>query len=390
MRGRRSSAALLIAAGLLAPACAPDHSDSLADGLTEYRVRLDVVASGIEQPTDLAWRTGDPRLYVASKTGVVVPVTDGEVGTPVLDLTGEVSSGNEQGLLGLVFHPSQPYAYVDYTAVDGTTIVAEYPVGGDGRFDVAAARTVLTVPQPYEWHNGGDLAFGPDGRLYISLGDGGAANDPNRRALDTGELLGKILRIDPRPASDGGSYAIPDDNPFVGVEGARGEIWAYGLRNPWRFNFDPANGDLWIGDVGQDVWEEVDVARAADGGGRGVNFGWSAFEGTHRFHDDQPADGVTMPVYEYEHGDVGCSVAGGTVYRGDAVPLMAGWYVFGDWCAGRVYALPATTEPGDVIPAGGVVTLARPGPVSAVVAGPDGELLVLGFADGTVMRIVPA
>ena len=174
------------------------------------------------------------------------------------------------------------------------------------------------------------------------------------------------------------------------MEGARGEIWAYGLRNPWRFNFDPANGDLWIGDVGQDVWEEVDVARAADGGGRGVNFGWSAFEGTHRFHDDQPADGVTMPVYEYEHGDVGCSVAGGTVYRGDAVPLMAGWYVFGDWCAGRVYALPATTEPGDVIPAGGVVTLARPGPVSAVVAGPDGELLVLGFADGTVMRIVPA
>ena len=181
------------------------------------------------------------------------------------------------------------------------------------------------------------------------------------------------------------TYTVPSDNPFVGVSGARPEIWSVGVRNPWRFNFDSASGDLWIGDVGQGQWEEIDLARAVDGGGRGINFGWSAWEGTHRFNDDQPDGGATMPIFEYEHGEAGCSVSGGDVYRGTALPSLVGWYLFSDYCSGIITALQATD--------GELTGHLERGPlaaVSAINAGPDGELYVLSLGDGVVYRVAPA
>ena len=197
---------------------------------------------------------------------------------------------------------------------------------------------MLTIDQPYGNHNGGNVTIGPDGMLYIGMGDGGSGGDPERRALNVTSMLGKILRIDPTPSA-GAPYTVPPDNPFVGVDGARPEIWSVGVRNPWRMSFDPATGDLWFGDVGQGAIEEIDVAWAADGAGRGINFGWSAFEGSSRFNEDQPPDGATPPIYEYEHGEAGCSVSGGAVYRGAAIPALVGWFVYGDYCSGNLYAL---------------------------------------------------
>lgn len=335
-------------------------------------------------PVDLAWRAGDSALYVVQQGGTIVPVRDGVVGAPVLDISSAITSGGEQGLLGLAFHPTEPLAYVNYTNEDGDTVIAEYTIGGDGVFQPASARELLTIDQPYANHNGGNVEFGPDGYLYIGMGDGGSANDPERRALNVSVLLGKILRIDPAPDGDQ-PYTIPPDNPFVGVDGARAEIWSVGVRNPWRFTFDSATGDLWIGDVGQDEWEEVDVARAVDGGGRGLNFGWSAFEGTHRFNDDQAADGVTMPIFEYAHGNAGCSVSGGAVYHGSEVPSLAGWYVFSDYCSGIVTALQQTN--GELT---GQVELGTVSGVSAICSGPDGQLYVLSLNDSAIYRIVAA
>jgi glucose/arabinose dehydrogenase len=245
----------------------------------------------------------------------------------------------------------------------------------------SSGRTVLTIAQPYPNHNGGNVAFGPDGRLYIGMGDGGAAYDPQRRALNTAALLGKILRIDPILHGDR-PYTVPVDNPFRSTVGAAPEVWSIGVRNPWRFGFDPANGDLWIADVGQNQWEEVDVARAVDGAGRGTNFGWSAFEGTHRANTDQPTAGAQPPVYEYPHGDDGCSITGGAVYRGTSVPSLAGWYVFSDYCSGHVRAIPAAVGAAVV-----VVPLGTVAATSAVRNGPDGEVYVVSLAQGSVFRI---
>ena len=336
-------------------------------------------------PVDVAWRADDSTLYVVQQNGLVVPIVDGAAGEPVLDVTGIVAFGGEQGLLGLAFHPTEPLAYVNYTrAGDGATVIDEYAVGADGVFDAASRRELLTIDQPYANHNGGDLTFGPDGYLYIGTGDGGAGGDPERRALNVSQLLGKMLRIDVTASGDL-PYTIPADNPFVGIEGARAEIWSVGVRNPWRFNFDPATGDLWIGEVGQGEWEEIDLVRAVDGGGRGVNFGWSAWEGTHPFNDDQSPDGATPPIFEYPHGDDGCSVSGGTVYRGTAVPSLLGWYLFSDYCSGIISALQATD---------GVLTgqlqLGTLSAISAIGDGPDGELYVLSVGDGVVYRIDPA
>ena len=349
--------------------------------LSADSIAYTVVVDGLTKPVDLAWRSNDATTFIVQQNGYIVPIDDGVAGTPVLDLAGEVSTGNEQGLLGLAFHPSEPLAYVNLTRIDGDTVIVEYAVGDDGVFDPASAREVLVVAQPYGNHNGGDLAFGPDGYLYIGLGDGGAADDPERRALNVSELLGKMLRIDPVTTGDQ-PYTVPTDNPFVGVAGARPEIWSVGLRNPWRFNFDTATGDLWIADVGQNQWEEINLVTQAQGGGRGINFGWSAFEATHRFNEDQSPDGATAPIYEYQHGDAGCSVSGGTVYRGSNVPALTGWYVFSDYCSGLITALQATD---------GVLTgetaLGQLSNVSAICAGPDEELYVLSLGDGTVLRI---
>ena len=350
---------------------------------TPPTVKLAPVAT-IASAVDIAVRADDPTAFVVQQSGQIVPLRDGAVGAPVLDIADRVSYEGERGLLGLAFSTDGATAYVDYTDRDGNTVVAEYPVGSDGVF--GQERVVYTVRQPYPNHNGGDLAIGPDGMLYIGMGDGGAANDPDRVALNLDSPLGKLLRIDPTP-SEGASFSVPADNPFVGHQGALPEIWSYGLRNPWRFAFDRPTGDLWIADVGQGAWEEINRSAAVDGrdAGKGVNYGWSAFEGTHPFNADQPTEGVTPPVYEYEHGDRGCSISGGVVAHDPTLPGLDGWYVYSDFCSGQVRAIRVADD--------GTVTgdelLATSANVAAVVSGPAGEVYVLSLADG-VLRVVPA
>ena len=358
------------------------ESTTTTSPLTEGSVVLTPVRDGFERPVDVAWRPGDDAPYVVEQAGLISVQRDG-TRIDVLDLTDQTSGDDEQGLLGLAFHPEEAFAYVNYTDLDGNTVIAEYPVGDDGSFAIGGMRVVLTIEQPYANHNGGCIRFGPDGYLYIGMGDGGSGGDPRRNALNVSTLLGKLLRIDPRPSGDA-AYGIPEDNPFIGVGGARPEIWSIGLRNPWRFSFDSVTGDLWIGDVGQGDWEEIDVAAAADGAGRGVNFGWSAYEGSRRYNEDQSGDGVTMPVFEYDHDGSRCSVSGGVVAHGSGIAPLEGWYLFGDWCSGALSALRfggAGLE---------VVTLLEMGPISSINAGPDGAIYVIDHGAGAVLRLDPA
>lgn len=295
-----------------------------------------LVASGLSQPVALVAPPGDTaRCFVAEKTGTVRIVKGGQLlARPFLDIRDRVSAGSEQGLLDLAFHPqyaSNGRFYVDYTDRSGDTHVVEFTVSANPDSASAAEREILAVSQPYSNHNGGQLAFGPDGYLYVALGDGGSGGDPQGNGQNLGTLLGKILRID---VSSGAPYAIPADNPFVGRAGARGEIWSYGLRNPWRFSFDPETGDMMIGDVGQDLWEEIDHEPAGRGG---RNYGWNRMEGTHCYPPGSSCDptGLTLPVTEYGHSE-GCSVTGGYVYRGAALPELSGTYFYGDYCTGLI------------------------------------------------------
>jgi glucose/arabinose dehydrogenase len=310
------------------PAASPSRAPGLADASIELR-RVAV----LEQPVAMAVRPGDPALYVAEKVGRVVALDEGGEARPVLDLRGRVSLGSEQGLLGLAFSPEGDFLYVDLTDLQGDTRVLEFAVTDTG-VNPGSERQILFVDQPFSNHNGGQLAFGPDGYLYIALGDGGSAGDPDDNAESLGTLLGKVLRIQPRGSGEG-RYQIPPDNPFVGRANARPEIWAYGLRNPWRFSFDRESGDLWIGDVGQGTWEEVDVEPVGSGGG--VDYGWDRLEGTHPY-EGGPVDDAVPPVYEYPHDGGVCAVTGGYVYRGEEIPALRGAYVFGDFCRGRLEA----------------------------------------------------
>ena len=295
--------------------------------------------SGLSQPVALVAAPGDTgRIFIVEKTGTIRIVKGSQLlSRPFLDIGDRVSAGSEQGLLDLAFHPQ--YAangrfYVDYTDRSGETHVVEFTVSSNPDSASATEREILAVTQPYSNHNGGQLAFGPDGDLYIGLGDGGSGGDPQGNGQNLGTLLGKILRID---VSSGSPYAIPADNPFVARAGARGEIWSYGLRNPWRFSFDPETGDLMIGDVGQDLWEEIDHEPAGRGG---RNYGWNRMEATHCYPPGSPCDptGLTLPVAEYAHSE-GCSVTGGYVYRGSALPELSGTYYYGDYCTGMIRSL---------------------------------------------------
>jgi glucose/arabinose dehydrogenase len=241
-----------------------------------------------------------------------------------------VSLGSEQGLLGLAFSPDGGFLYVNYTDTAGDTRIFEYEMG-DRKAQAGSAREVLSVNQPFSNHNGGNLLFGPDGYLYIGLGDGGSGGDPQGNGQSLSTRLGKMLRIDPRP-SDGGQFGVPRDNPFRGREGAEPLIWAYGLRNPWRYSFDRETGDLWIGDVGQNSLEEIDFQPADSKGGE--NYGWNSLEGTQPYAGGAPED-VVLPVDEYPTSE-GCAVTGGYVYRGLAIPNLYGAYLYGDFCAGFV------------------------------------------------------
>jgi glucose/arabinose dehydrogenase len=289
----------------------------------------------------------------------------------------------------LAFAPGGDVAYINYTDNSGDTVISEHPVEGDGTFGTGdLARVVLQIDQPYDNHNGGGLRFGPDGFLYVGMGDGGAGGDPERRATDMATPLGKMLRIDPAIAV-GEPYSVPPDNPFVGTPAAAPEIWSSGLRNPWRFSFDRETGDLWIADVGQNAWEEINVAPATGGvdAGKGLSFGWSAFEGDERYNEDVSPDGHTPPIATYGHDGGRCSISGGVRVRGGPVPALEGWYVYADYCSGQVWALEVTGEGADLA-AGRTVELGLVEAATALVAGPTGEVYALS-RDGPVYRLDP-
>ncbi|HLX33930.1 MAG TPA: PQQ-dependent sugar dehydrogenase [Candidatus Limnocylindrales bacterium] len=327
-------------------------ADLASNGPTSAHIALRVIVSGLTQPLFVTGvHDGSGRLFIVEKTGKILIYYGGKVyPTPFLSIAGLVSQGTEQGLLGLAFSPDYRYShklYVNYTNLSGNTVIREYRASttNPNVVDSRTARTILTISQPYANHNGGMLAFGPDGDLYIGMGDGGSAGDPGNRAQSLNTLLGKMLRINVNGSTSTQAYLVPSTNPFVGRYGLD-QIWQYGLRNPWRFSFDKATGNLWIGDVGQSSWEEIDRAvRTASGPGRGINWGWHVLEGTYCYDPLTGCNtaGKTMPIVEYSH-DVGrCAVTGGYVYRGTAIPALVGGYLFGDYCTGEIFVMNAAS-----------------------------------------------
>jgi glucose/arabinose dehydrogenase len=362
-----------------APTPTSGDTPSPAPGdLGAARVRLAEVAVAT-QPLAMGVRDGDDSIYLAGQSGLVMrlPAGGGEAET-VLDLSGSVTAGGERGLLGLAFSPDGAFLYVNYTDLEGDTRIVEYPVGPDG--DVAQSpREVLRIGQPFANHNGGNLVFGPDGFLYIGMGDGGSGGDPMGNGQSLQALLGKMLRIDPRP--DGSEpYGVPGDNPFVGRAGARPEIWAYGLRNPWRYSFDRETGDLWIGDVGQSSREEIDFQPADSPGGE--NYGWNLAEGSLPYEGDP--DGTRLPIHEYPTGGGNCAVTGGYVYRGASIPALTGAYVFADFCVGEIMAL--TEREGRVVE-GRSLGLTVPN-LSSFGEDQSGELYAISL-EGAVLLLEP-
>jgi len=333
----------------------------------------------------LATRSDDPALYVATQTGKVFAVRSVGEPTTVLDLTRQVRAGGEQGLLGIVFSPDGTKLYAHYSGVTaGDTVLDEYAMK-NGTADPGTRRNLLTLPDLQVNHNGGQLAFGPDGFLYMALGDGGGAGDrgsghaPGGNGQSLNTLLGKILRIDPRP-SGANPYTVPADNPFVGTANARPEIYVYGLRNPWRFSFDRATGDLWIADVGQNQYEEVTRLPARTIAGS--NLGWNLFEGTHSYREGDDVD-VVMPIVELDHADGNCSITGGYVYRGKKIPGLRGWYLYTDYCNGTLRAAKVNAR-GEVQQRDLDLSASD---VSSFGQDNDGELYVLSQSTG-VFRLV--
>ena len=353
-------------------------------------VALELVAGGFSAPLAVTHAgDGSGRIFVVEQAGTVRIVEGGRVlDRPFLDITDRVLSGGERGLLGLAFHPDypeDPRLFVDYTDADGTTQIASFTVdpSDPDRADPSSEVRILTQPQPYANHNGGAVVFGPDGYLYVSFGDGGSGGDPHDNGQSLSTALGKILRIDVRPSEGAATaFAIPPDNPFSAVGGAEPSIWLYGLRNPWRMTFDRATGDLWIGDVGQNAWEEIDVARAGTGG---LNYGWNRMEGSHCF---RPASGcedpnLTLPVAEYSHEDGNCTVIGGGVYRGAGQPALAGGYLFGDYCSGRIWAI----DPGRNGPADPVLVAESGATLSSFGEDEAGEMYATDLSSGELLRV---
>ena len=306
-----------------------------------YEYELELVADDFRQPLYLTHAgDGSGRLFVVEQGGVIWIVQDGNtLSPPFLDLSARVShSTSEQGLLGLAFHPDygrNGYFFVHYSDRNGDTVVQRFSVSADpNRAEPSSAAIVLTHPQPYRNHNGGQISFGPDGYLYIGLGDGGLAGDPHDNGQNLLTWLGAILRVD---VDQNLGFAVPPDNPFLSSGDAAPEIWVYGLRNPWRFSFDRMTGDLYIGDVGQNDWEEIDYRPA--GSPDAENYGWGQMEGDHCYQWDCDSEAYVAPIAEYHHSDGGCSVTGGYVYRGGNLKGLQGVYVYGDYCSGLIWAL---------------------------------------------------
>jgi glucose/arabinose dehydrogenase len=314
-------------------------------------VGLQEITRSLTFPLYLTSPPDDDRLFVVEKGGAIRIIEDGIVlDEPFLDLSGRVSGRPEQGLLGLAFPPdyaSSRHFVVHYTDLGGDTQVSLFRVLDDpNRADQASESRVLTVPQPGPAHNGGQILFGPDGMVYIGLGDGGSRDgDDKGRGQSLDDLFGSILRID---VASGAGYTVPVDNPFVAADDVRPEIWSYGLRNPWRFSFDRATGDLYIADVGESLWEEVNRATAQDGAGRGVNYGWSRMEGPECLVEACDESGLTLPLLQYDHTK-GCAVTGGYVYRGAEIPSIEGQYFYADFCQGWVQSIRAEGDPGEPV-----------------------------------------
>lgn len=372
------------------PTGTSDASTTTGADLGEVTFRVTEVAT-LDSPTALASRPGSSTLYVTERVGRVRALTVGGGGggevtvapAPLLDISRDVSTGGEQGLLGLAFSSDGATIYLSFTNAAGDTRLVSYAMDGD-RIDAGTGRQLLAVDQPFANHNGGNVELGPDGYLYFGLGDGGAGDDPDNRAQDPDDLLGKMLRIDPtRPGAGDTPYAIPEGNPYR-EGGGRPEIFLSGVRNPWRFSFDRDSGDLWIGDVGQNAIEEIDFLTS--GTGAGLNLGWSGYEGSRRYLEDRVPESSTPPIFEMTHDDGYCSVTGGVVYRGSRIPALFGAYLYGDYCKPGVEALRL---------ANGVVVEQRQFSDVAVASlvsideDNDGEVWLLSL-DGGIYRLEPA
>ena len=378
------------------PAGSPAGSQAIEPTFdpASVRVALRKVLGGLDQPTGVTGAgDGSGRMFVLEQPGRIRIVRDGRLlDRPFLDIRSIVSCCGERGLLGLAFPPDFNPAggtfFIDYTDVNGDTVVAAVSVdGGDEDLaDRGSLRPILHVDQPFANHNGGGLAFGPDGELYIGMGDGGSGGDPqgNGQRLDT--LLGKMLRIDVGgDIAAGQPYGIPTDNPFTADAGRRPEIWAYGLRNPWRFSFDRETGDLWIGDVGQNRFEEID--RLAVGSLPGANLGWNIMEGRHCFSGAECSrTNLVLPIAEYDHSAGDCAVIGGYVYRGSAFPRLDGGYVFGDECSGTIRGLAAAGPDQQE----GVVLLESDRVISSFGESDDGELYLTDLRSGELYQVTAA
>jgi glucose/arabinose dehydrogenase len=391
----------------------PSASVPLSPGVTWPSLSLNQVITGLSQPLHVTHAgDGSGRLFVVEKTGRIKIYLNSVYQSTFLDLHTKVSTTSEQGLLSVVFPPDYAASgrfYVNYTNLSGDTVIARYRVSTDPNLaDSSSEEILLSIDQPYANHNGGQMAFGPDGYLYIGMGDGGSGGDPDNRAQNPADLLGKILRIDvePTPISlpPAGSnrayfpvvfrsgenlpYLIPPDNPFIHTLGYRPEIWAQGLRNPWRFSFDRANGDLYLADVGQDAWEEVNYQ--ANGNPGGQNYGWRILEGAHCYNPSSgciPPPAYTAPAFEYAHGvndSNGCSITGGFVYRGNVNPAMQGIYFYGDFCTGKIW--------GAANDSGWQTTLLTTAPFLISSFGEDesGELYVIDYGNGRILKILQA
>lgn len=359
-------------------------SSSRVVELGDPLVRPELVATGLKSPTGIV-AAFDQRLFVLEQAGQVRIIDNAKKLSekPFLDLSSEVLSGGEMGLLGLAFHPAYQdngYFYASYIDKDQNTVIARFTVSADANVaDPASKKVIFTLKQPYANHNGGDIAFGPDGFLYIALGDGGSGGDPHNYGQNKDSYLGKILRID---SNNGDPYAVPSTNPFVNEPGVKPEIWAYGLRNPWRISFDKETGDLYIADVGQGKLEEINVQKADSKGGE--NYGWRCYEGTqaHKPEGCKPAEEYTAPIVEYNHDDGRCSVTGGYVYRGEQYPALSGKYFYGDFCNGQLFYADTT---GDTWT--NVLAATTPYRISTFGQGIDGELYFADFTSGSIYHI---